>query len=67
MTLKRHIHGGGMHAQKEAAHTPRDAGRQTTDTGNSTNPDPVAGWYALAKPARMNRRQKRGWQKGVRK
>lgn len=28
---------------------------------DSINPDPVAGWYALAKPARMNRQQKRGW------
>jgi hypothetical protein len=59
MTVKRQQQGGHTHAKKETARTPRDAGRQTTDTCNSTAIDPVAGWYALAKPARMNRQQKR--------
>ncbi len=34
---------------------------------NSTNPDPVAGWFSLAanvKPARTDRHQKRGWNRG---
>lgn len=26
--------------------------------------DPLAGWHALAKPARQNRRQKRTWKRG---
>lgn len=63
MATKRHMLGGDTHAQKKAAHIPEDAGRQTTNTGNSTNPDPVAGWYALAKPARMSRQQKRTWRR----
>lgn len=32
------------------------------DCHHSTgNDDPLAGWYSLGKPARQQRRQKRGW------
>jgi len=36
--------------------------KHSTDC-DSTNPDPVAGWYGLAKPARMVRQQKRTWRR----
>ena len=39
---------------------------KTTDSRNHTAPDPLTGWFNLAKPSR-NRQQKLGWQRGARK
>jgi hypothetical protein len=35
-------------------------------TANYTELDPLLGWHNLAKNARINRQQKRGWQRGRR-
>ncbi len=40
--------------------------KTTTNTPKHTEPDPVLGWFNLAKESRM-RQQKRGWNKGGRK
>lgn len=37
----------------------------TADTRNY-NRDPLAGWFELAKSSRVERKQKRGWQRGRR-
>jgi hypothetical protein len=37
-----------------------------TDTLNPTGIDLLAGWFSLAKSSRINRQQKRGWQRGRR-
>jgi hypothetical protein len=36
---------------------------KTTDTENYSR-DPLAGWFSLAKSSRIQRQQKRGWQRG---
>jgi hypothetical protein len=38
---------------------------KTTDTENYSR-DPLAGWFSLAKSSRIQRQQKRGWQRGRR-
>ncbi len=39
------------------------ASKTTFDSRNHTAPDPLIGWFKLAKPSR-NRLQKRTWQRG---
>jgi hypothetical protein len=39
----------------------KGAGRKNFDADNSTRSDPLTGWFSLAKYARLNRKQKRGW------
>ncbi len=39
---------------------------KTSDSRNHTGADPLAGWFSLAKSSRINRQQKRGWQRGRR-
>lgn len=43
----------------------KDATPNTADSRNHTAPDPLTGWFNLAKPSRT-RQQKRGWQRGRR-
>jgi hypothetical protein len=40
--------------------------QKTSDSRNHTGADPLAGWFSLAKSSRINRQQKRGWQRGRR-
>jgi hypothetical protein len=40
--------------------------QMTSDNRNPTGIDPLAGWFSLAKSSRINRQQKRGWQRGRR-
>jgi predicted phage gp36 major capsid-like protein len=40
------------------------ATQRTSDTRNHTGQDPLTGWFSLAKSSRINRQQKRGWQRG---
>lgn len=35
-----------------------------SDSRNPTGIDPLAEWFSLAKSSRINRTQKRGWQRG---
>ena len=39
---------------------------QTKSETKHTTPDPLVGWFNLAKPSRA-RQQKRGWQKGAKR
>jgi len=39
---------------------------KTTDSRKNSTPDPLIGWFNLAKPSRA-RQQKRGWQKGAKR
>jgi len=48
--------------QKTKGRTERHDPKQN-ERLDSTAPDPVAGWFALAKPARMNRQHKRTWRR----
>ena len=43
----------------------RTASNTAFDSRNHTAPDPLMGWFELAKPSR-NRQQKRGWKRNQR-
>lgn len=43
------------------------ATQNTSDSRHHTGQDPLIGWFSLAKSSRINRQQKRGWQRGGRK
>lgn len=48
----------------------KDGDRPTPKTSDNRNPtgiDPFSGWFSLAKSSRINRQQKRGWQRGARR
>ena len=53
MTDKKKPHTAGTGTASNTAFTER----------NSTSPDPLKGWFDLAKPSR-NRQQKRSWKRG---
>jgi len=36
---------------------------KTSDSRNHTGQDPLTGWFGLTKSSRINRQQKRGWQR----
>jgi hypothetical protein len=40
--------------------------QKTSDSRNPTGIDLLTGWFSLAKSSRINRQQKRGWQRGRR-
>lgn len=41
----------------------KDDGQQNTPADSNNPPDSLRGWFDLAKSARINRKQKRGWQR----
>jgi hypothetical protein len=51
-------------AARAGTHT---ASKALFDSRNHTGTDPLVGWFNLAKSSRINRQQKRGWQRGARK
>ena len=55
-----------MTTKKKAAWAgTRTASNTAFDSCNHTAPDPLMGWFELAKPSR-NRQQKRGWKRNQR-
>lgn len=53
--------------RKTKGRTERHDPKQNDYRDFTGNDDPLRGWHELGKPARLNRQQKRGWQKGARK
>jgi len=43
------------------------ATQNTSASRNHTGQDPLIGWFSHTKSSRINRQQKRGWQRGARK
>lgn len=56
-----------MTTKKKAARAgTRTPSNTAFDSRNHPGAEPLAGWGNFAKPRRINRQQKRGWQRGRR-